>query len=387
MTKQSKKPHILFLFSDTGGGHRSAAEAIIEALELEFGDALTAEMVDFFKGYAPLPFNKMPDWYPDMVKAPQLWGLSFKISDGRLRARAITASMWPYVGRAARELVARHPCDMVVTVHPLATTVFLKALGEKRPPFITVVTDMVTTHALWYDTRADLILVPTEIARQRALGYDMPPEKLRVVGQPIPERCIAPAGDKSALREKLGWPQDKFIVVVVGGGDGMGPLGKTARAIADSGLDIAQVIVTGRNAALKKKLESETWPIPTFIYGFTHELPDFMRAADVLVTKAGPGTIAEALTAHLPLILYARLPGQEDGNVTYVTEVGAGVWAPSPQQVVETLTKWVQNPEEREKVTAACKRAARPEASHTIARILGAQLGLIDEKADLSVAP
>jgi len=92
---QNHKPHILFLFSDTGGGHRSAAEAIIEALELEYGDACSTEMLDFFKGYAPLPFNKMPDWYPDMVKAPQLWGLSFRMSDGRIRARAIPASMWP----------------------------------------------------------------------------------------------------------------------------------------------------------------------------------------------------------------------------------------------------------------------------------------------------
>ena len=59
---QNKKPHILFLFSDTGGGHRSAAEAIIEAIQLEFGDVVTTEMLDFFKSKVPLPLNKMPDW-------------------------------------------------------------------------------------------------------------------------------------------------------------------------------------------------------------------------------------------------------------------------------------------------------------------------------------
>src|SRR3972149_5551133 len=100
MNNQNRKPHVLFLFSDTGGGHRSAAEALIEALQLEYGEAVTTEMLDFFKGYAPLPINKMPDWYPDMVKAPYLWGLSFKMSDGRRRARAITTSMRPDGGRA-----------------------------------------------------------------------------------------------------------------------------------------------------------------------------------------------------------------------------------------------------------------------------------------------
>ncbi|MCF6277721.1 MAG: glycosyltransferase [Anaerolineales bacterium] len=376
-----KKPHVLFLFSDTGGGHRSSAESIIEALRLEFGDAVSTEMVDFFKGGAPLPFNKMPDWYPDMVKAPHLWGLSFKISDGRLRARAITASMWPYIGRATRALVKRHPADMIVSVHPLATTAFLKALGDEgqRPHFITVVTDMVTSHALWFDTRADLSLVPTEMARQRALDYDMPAAKLRVVGQPIPERCTVPSGTKAELREKLGWPQGQFVVLAVGGGDGMGPLGETARAVADSGLYVGLVIVAGRNEKLKAELESKGWPIPTYIYGFTKDLPDFMRAADVLVTKAGPGTIAESLAAHLPLILYARLPGQEDGNVTYVEETGTGVWAPTPQDVVRTLARWMTHPPSRQKVVENCKQAARPEASRTIARILGAKLGLIPE--------
>lgn len=380
---QTKKPHILFLFSDTGGGHRSAAEAIIEALQLEYGDVATTEMLDFFKSHAPLPLNKMPDWYPDMVKAPYLWGLSFKMSNGRRRARAITISMWPYVGRAVRALVKNHPADLIVTVHPLATTVILKALGRNRPPFITVVTDMVTTHALWYDQRADLILVPTEMARQCAIAYEMDPARVHVVGQPVAERYCVPAGNKEDLREKLGWEQDKNIVLLVGGGEGMGPLGKTARTIANSGLDVALAVVCGRNQRLRAHLESLYWPVPVHIYGFTREMPDLMRAADVLVTKAGPGTIAESLNAHLPVILYARLPGQEDGNVTFVVEEKVGVWAPQPKYVVQTLREWVQNPEIRMRYVENCRRAARPDASRQIARAIGEMLELIPEKAVL----
>jgi len=376
---QNRKPHILFLFSDTGGGHRSAAEAIIEATQLEFGDVVTTEMLDFFKSKAPLPLNKMPDWYPDMVKAPQLWGLSFRMTDGRKRARAITASMWPYVGRAARRQMKEHPADLVVTVHPVATTIYLKALGRNRPPFITVVTDMVTAHALWYDRRSDLILVPTETARQRAIEYEMDPNKVRVVGQPVAERYCVPTGDKATLRKKLGWERDKFLVLLVGGGEGMGPLGETAREIATSGLNVALAIVAGRNQKLKRELESLDWPVPVHIYGFTHELPDFMRAADVLVTKAGPGTIAESLNANLPIILYSKLPGQEDGNVAFVVEEEVGVWNPDPEQVARTLAKWVGNPEIRQRYVENCKRAARPDASRQIARAIGETLELVPE--------
>lgn len=371
-----KKPHILFLFSDTGGGHRSAAEAIIEAVRLQYGDSVTTEMVDIFKDYAPRPLNRMPDWYPYMVKAPDLWGASFRITDGRARARAITATMWPVAARYARRIINQHPSDLVVTVHPFGNSFILKALGNNRPPFITVVTDMVTTHALWFDNRADVICVPTETARNRAIEYSMSPEKVVVVGQPIAAKYCAPVGDKLALRRALGWPEDKFTVVAVGGGDGMGPLAQTARAIGESGLDVSLVVVAGRNERLKNSLQQMNWSIPAFIHGFTRDLPDFMRAADVLVTKAGPGTIAESLAAHLPLVLYARLPGQEDGNVTFVRQTGTGVWAPTPQRVVSTLRRWYNFPEERQKVVDACIRAARPEASNSIARIIGNQLNL-----------
>ncbi len=376
MQNANRKPHILFLFSDTGGGHRSATEAIIEALELEYPDEFTCEKVDIFKDYAPRPLNRMPDWYPYMVLAPRLWGASFKVTNGRPQARAITATMWPVAARTARNIIRNHPSDLVVTVHPLAVSFILKALGKNRPPFITVVTDMVTTHALWFDKRSDAILVPTEIARQKAIHYGMPPEVLKVVGQPVARKYCVPSGDKNILREKLGWPKDKFIVLAVGGGDGMGPLGQTARAIAESGLDVGLVIVTGRNERLKASLEKTKWQVPTTIYGFTKELPDFMRAADALVTKAGPGSIAEAFNAHLPVIMFAKLPGQEDGNVTYTVEEGAGVWAPTPNLVVATLKTWINNPAEKEKVIEACKRVSRPQSSIDIAHTIGDKLGL-----------
>ena len=371
-----KKPHILFFFSDTGGGHRSAAEAIIEAINIEYKNKVTTEMVDFFKDYAPLPFNYAAEMYPYMVKAPRLWSASFHATDGRARARVITATMWPVARQAARALIRSHPADLMVTVHPWANSFALRALGNNRPPFITVVTDLVTTHALWYDKRADLILVPTENAHQRALKYKMPDEKVRVVGLPVADRYCKPKGRKSTLRKKLGWTLNKPIVLLVGGGEGMGPLARTAREIDASGLDVGLVIVCGRNQRLKAALEAEKWENPVFVYGFTREMPDFMRASDFIVTKAGPGTIAEALNAELPIILYSKLPGQEDGNVTFVEEEGAGVWAPKPQEVVRALTRWISRPEERSKIIENCRRAGRPEAARDISHIIGEMLGL-----------
>jgi 1,2-diacylglycerol 3-beta-galactosyltransferase len=245
---------------------------------------------------------------------------------------------------------------------------------------VTVVTDLVTTHALWYHRRTDLCLVPSEQARSRALACGLKPSQVQVTGLPVAERFCQPMGDRRQLRADLGWPLDTPVILLVGGGEGMGPLEKTAQEIAAqlawAGLAAALVIVAGRNKQLQEKLSTFRWPIPTHVYGFVKEMPDFMRAADILVTKAGPGTISEAFIAGLPLILYSRLPGQEEGNVRYVTAQGAGVWSPRPEASAETVCEWIAFPEKRQRAAAAARRLARPEAARMIAHLLGKNLGL-----------
>jgi len=372
----SKRPHILFLFSDTGGGHRSATEAIIEALQLEFDDRITTQMVDIFLDIAPRPISYLPKWYPYMVRLPKVWGMGYRISNGSRRSRLIVESAYPYVRRSLHKVINQYPSNMIVSVHPLANNPFLHALGKHHPPFITVVTDLVTTHALWYHKGVDLCLVPTEAAYQRALLSGLKNEQVKVVGLPVADRFCQPIGDKKALRQKLGWPQDRPVVLLVGGGEGMGPLEKTALAIAEANLPITLVIIAGRNADLKERLEARLWPMTTLIYGFVHEMPDFMRAVDILVTKAGPSTISEALNAGLPMILYSRLPGQEDGNVDYVISEGVGVWAPKTSYIVSALRAWITHPKQLDLAAEACCQAARPEAAREIARILTERLGI-----------
>jgi 1,2-diacylglycerol 3-beta-galactosyltransferase len=262
--------------------------------------------------------------------------------------------------------------DLLVSVHPLATTFGLRALNEiPHRPFITVVTDLVTGHALWFNQKSDLTIVPTEMARQLALSFSLPPEKVCVTGLPIFMSCDDPPHDKPLLRKQLNWPMDAFTVLLVGGGEGMGPLSETAFAIDESDLDLSLIIVTGRNARLEAELRQRAWNKPTRIYGFTHEMPSFMHAADAIVTKAGPGTISEALVAALPIILYAKVPGQEDGNVDYVVAEQVGVWAPEPAEVIQTLRQWLRQPQELERIAENCRRAARPDASRQIARLIG----------------
>jgi 1,2-diacylglycerol 3-beta-galactosyltransferase len=213
-----KQPHILFLFSDTGGGHRSVAEAIIEAIHRYFPDRFSTEMVDFFKEYAPPPFNLAPEIYPPMTSMPELWGFGYRISNGQRRTRIFYNLMWPFLRRRSARLQNEHAYDLLVSVHPVPVIPYSRSLQPGSPPFITVITDLVSTHAFWFDHRSDLVLVPTEIARRCGLAYGLRPKQIRVTGLPVVQRFCQPVEDRRLIRARLGWPVDLPVILLVAGG-------------------------------------------------------------------------------------------------------------------------------------------------------------------------
>ncbi|KAJ6699852.1 MONOGALACTOSYLDIACYLGLYCEROL SYNTHASE [Salix purpurea] len=124
----------------------------------------------------------------------------------------------------------------------------------------------------------------------------------------------------------------------MGGGEGMGPV-------------------------LKSTLESHEWTIPVKVRGFETQMEKWMGACDCIITKAGPGTIAEALIRGLPIILNDYIPGQEKGNVPYVVDNGAGVFTRSPNETAKIVTEWFcTKTDERERMSENALKVAQPEA-------------------------
>jgi 1,2-diacylglycerol 3-beta-galactosyltransferase len=114
--------------------------------------------------------------------------------------------------------------------------------------------------------------------------------------------------------------------------------------------------------------------VPAKIFGFVHNMPELMHAADVIVTKAGPGTICEALACRLPIILSGYVPGQEEGNVDYVVNNNVGVLAHNPIELVDALRLLLKpGSQELRRQLEHAKRLSKPYASFDIAHcILGA---------------
>ena len=158
--------------------------------------------------------------------------------------------------------MAKEPCDAVINVQPLYTFPVLWAMDRigVRKPFVTMVSDLIVVHALWCDPTTDRFLVPTEVSRQHALENHIPPEKIQVVGLPIRMTFMTPPQPKPLARQQLGL-QDKFTILLMGGGQGLGRVYEIAEAIGRSGLDVQLIVVAGRNKKLKEQLDAARWPI------------------------------------------------------------------------------------------------------------------------------
>jgi 1,2-diacylglycerol 3-beta-galactosyltransferase len=163
-------------------------------------------------------------------------------------------------------------------------------------------------------------------------------------------------------------------VLLLGGGEGMGALEAIAAALAPAlGRRHGQLaIICGRNEAVRNRLAGQRWPIPVRVAGYVDNMPLWMAAADLLVSKAGPGTIAEALACGLPMIMSSFVPGQETGNVRYVEGNGVGVYRRDPAQIAAVVAGWLEpgSPELAGR-RARARHLARPRAALNIATALG----------------
>lgn len=339
---------VLFLLSDTGGGHRASARAIGEALQRLGGDSVHCTLTDLFALHGPWPLNQIPHIYAPLVTHHVwLWRLLWRAGAQPWLWRLTTRLMMAWNRQRLQHLFEEHPADLVVSVHPLLNHVPLQALREPswRPatPFATVVTDLATAPPIWYNPAVDLLCASCREVQQAALASGVPGDRIRLTGLPISLRYLQPPGERFELRQRLSLLQLP-TVLVMGGGDGMGPLAAIVEALASAlaGRPAQIVVICGRNQRLRQQLTHQTWPVALQALGFVANVWEWMDAADCLVTKAGPGAIAEAMARGLPLALSGFVPGQEEGNVRYVVEQGVGAYQPQPDELARLVRAWLE---------------------------------------------
>jgi hypothetical protein len=235
---------------------------------------------------------------------------------------------------------------------------------------MTVVTDLIDLHRGWALPDADLVVVPTEQAAEAVRDLGVPTERVQLLGLPVDLRFRPPApGERQALRRRFGLEEGRPTLLVLGGGDGSGKMLQKVRALAWGAHEWQVIAVCGRNEKLRRRLSRVHFSTPTAVLGFVDNMPALMRAADLVVTKAGPGAIAESLATGVALVLTGYLPGQETANVRFVTAAGFGLYAPRRDELREAVERLLSDSgKEAAAMAGRAAAIARPYASLDISR-------------------
>ena len=315
---------------------------------------------------------------PITRRLPFLWAASYHVTNMDPTVRLFQHAIGRGLRKKLRQVLQPEPL-LVASFHPLLNHVAVDVIPPSVPR-VTVITDWIDFHRAWTDLQADRIICPSEAAYKLCLRRGIPATRLARAGLPIHPRfkdAMARFPDKVAARRSLRLRPYAPTVLLAGGGDGTEPLGKYAAALALSRLDVQVLAVCGRNAALARRIREENHA-GVHVFGFVDNMPELLLASDLLVTRAGPGMIAEGLAAGCPLLLTGYLPGQEEGNVREVVRRGLGRFVPRPADLVKAVTDWFEQSEQQRSADAERARSASdPDAAYKVADIIA---GLIKQR-------
>ncbi|MGE5224935.1 MAG: MGDG synthase family glycosyltransferase [Omnitrophica WOR_2 bacterium] len=365
---------ILILTADVGFGHRSAAQAVAEALELGHPQQCESTILNpvYERNASFLLRNPMRDYDRTVTHWTAYYRLTYALSDTRLACRLLDGLMrmllTPLMARLLEEF---QPEAVLSTYHiynpPLRAAI--NSLGASIPLF-SVVTDLENVHKMWLRPGPDRIFVASQAARAEALARGLPGEQVIATGVPVNPSFGDAAKSRQELRRELGW-QAQLTTLLAVGSRRVETMLAHLQAINQSGLPLQIAAVAGGDARLHQKLQAIDWRIPAHIYGFVEQMPDLMRAADLLISKAGGLIVAEGLACGLPLLLIEFIPGQETGNVRFVQENHAGRLAGSPQETLSILRSWLQDGGQILQETAAhARQIGRPKAACQVAETI-----------------
>jgi 1,2-diacylglycerol 3-beta-galactosyltransferase len=370
-TPQGGAPRVLILFSDTGGGHRAAARALTDALK-QLDPTCDVTVADPLISQGPAVVRRLASLYSPMIQRSRAaWGAVYHSSNTKPTFAAIRAVFGPGVRKVIIDLVAKHDPDVLLSVHPLLNHIAHQAILKCGRPraLMTVITDLVDFHRGWTFSRADLVVAPTELARKVALRRRVPADRIKLLGLPVDLRFRPPApGEKRALRRRYGLDEARFTVLVMGGAAGVGNMIKQVRGLAWESHQWQVIAVCGRNEKLRSRLARVRFATPTLVLGFVDNMPELMRASDVIVTKAGPGAIAEALATGVPVLVTGFLPGQESPNVDFVVEAGFGAYTPRESDLLDEVRVLAEGGPTWQEMSRKAAEMAHPYASSDIAR-------------------
>jgi UDP-N-acetylglucosamine:LPS N-acetylglucosamine transferase len=374
-------PKILILSSDTGGGHRSAAQAIADGLGRFWkGESVAVRTIRGIEESHHIT-QRLVQLYNWILRNKQGWMKYLYWAVNRFRPETREFFYKRCFGYF-KDLFEKWCPHVVVSVHPLTQHFIARVLKElnlsKQVPLVTVVTD--PCYGFWKGWACDdvaLYLVANEDARDQLVDYGIAPERIKISGMPVhPKFREVDEKDAQFARRAYGLDPDKFTVFLNAGWIGGGNIPQIFREFVRGELDVQAIFLAGKNEELRKEAEAiaSKAKFPVRVIGYSDEIEKLMQSANIMVSKLGGLTTFEALACRLPIIADGITPPmpQEVGTLRLIERKGAGILIKDAADIVPTIRSLAADRDRYKKMRAATVGLTMPNSTEQIIKEISA---------------
>jgi len=367
-------PHkrIILMYISEVSGHHQATLAIEEALKAlhPHAEILNINVFNYTNPVSEKIINRL---YMGVIKrTPQLWNYLYDNPNVVKRLENIKKTIHKFNSPKLKNLFDKFKPDVVACsqAFPCGMCADYKITYNSNMPLVAVLTDYVP-HSYWiYDT-VDYYITPSADVSQRLMTKGVSPEKIKALGIPFDQKFNEPL-DRFKLYQKFKLDPWTPTILIMGGGQGLGPIKTIVRSLEKVKHEMQEIIVCGTNKklynSLKRKIRKYKKKIQLF--GYAGNMPELMWISDVIITKPGGVTTAEVLSQNLPMIIVKPIPGQEENNTAYLTEKGAAIKLDNPKEIARVIEDLFANPYKLQLISEAEGRISKPSASIDIAKLL-----------------
>ncbi|MDP8262136.1 MAG: glycosyltransferase [Candidatus Ancaeobacter aquaticus] len=362
--------NIFILYITKNSGHHMAARSIERGIK-KLDKTVNPMTVDSFRYTNPILERVITKTYLQVIKnTPDIWDYLYDNKGFKDKTEYIRNMVYKFNSEKLKKLIAFKKPELVICTQafPCGTISDFKRTSGIDLPLVAVVTDF-AAHSYWIHDNVDLYIVPTEEVKMSLIERGVYEERIKVLGIPISPYFNGNVS-KQETREKLGLSADEPLVLVMGGGQGLGPIKKIVTELDKLDVPLQIAVVTGVNKLLYQNMirRNNKTKKRVRVYGYVKNIYDLMHVSDILVTKPGGLTTSEALAVGLPMIIINPLPGQEMKNTDYLIRQNVALVASGKKHVSTLVNELLQDSEKLTKMKENAFRLSKPESSLDIAK-------------------
>jgi processive 1,2-diacylglycerol beta-glucosyltransferase len=363
---------ILLIHISNVSGHRCAGLAIDKALK-EISKGLQTKSIDIFSYTNPLIGKFINKLYTIVIKiAPRIWDYLYDNEQIFKKARKIRSIIHYINDKKINKLLTKFKPDIVVCTQafPCGMIADYKSRHNLQIPLIGVLTDF-APHRYWLNNNIDFYIVPALKIKQRLMQRGIPSTRIKLLGIPIDSR-FANQSKKEEIFSKLKLNPDIPVILIMGGGQGLGPIKQIVQTLNRITPAVQLIVVCGTNRSLYRWLKRKQMKFKQFIsiMGYTEYINELMDISSLIVTKPGGLTSAEALSKSLPIIIINPLPGQETQNMHFLLESGVALQALDFWQLKSLVEDLLSNAPKLEQLRKNACAIACADSSRKIAQFI-----------------